>query len=74
VQNLRARRYSGVMDRVDGVAVGSAEGEVQFSGLGAGGWTEPEVGDAVGAGQANDEGIAVREAHHLAYPDRGEGT
>lgn len=30
VQNFRARRYSSVMDRVDGMAVGSAEGQVKF--------------------------------------------
>jgi hypothetical protein len=56
LRDLRARRHSGVVGRVDGVAVGSAEGQVQFPGLGAGGWTEPEVGNAIEAGQANDEG------------------
>jgi len=68
VQNPRARRYSGVVDRVDGVAVGSAEGQVQFPGLGAGGWTEPEVGDAVGARQADDEGITVRDSAKQLTP------
>jgi hypothetical protein len=41
VQNLRVRRHSGVGNRVDGMAVGSAEGQVQFPGLDADGWTEP---------------------------------
>ena len=33
MQNFRAGRHSGVVDRVDGMAVGSAEGQVKFSGL-----------------------------------------
>ena len=49
---------SGFVDRVDCVAVGGAESHVQFPGLGAGGWTVPEVGNAVGAGKTDDETIA----------------
>src|SRR5207244_21490 len=29
---------------------------------------------AVGAAQADHDGLAVREAHHLVHPDRAEGT
>ncbi len=48
VQHLRTRRHSSFVDRVDCVAVDSAEGQVQLPGLGAGGWSEPEIGEAVG--------------------------
>ena len=48
VQHLRASDQSGLVDRVNGAPVGGVEGQVQFPGLGAVGWTEPEVGEAVG--------------------------
>jgi len=35
------------VDRVNCVAVGRAEGQVQFPAIGTGGWTEPEAGDAI---------------------------
>jgi hypothetical protein len=74
VQHLGARRHGGVVHRVDGVAVGGAEGDVQLARLGTGGRGEPEVRGTVGAGQPDDEAVLQREAHHLAYPDRGEGA
>ncbi len=43
-------------------------------GLGAGGRAQPEHGNAVGAGQADEDGLAGREAHRLVHPDRGEGA
>ena len=74
VQHLRAGDPSGLVDRVNGAPVGGVEGQVQFPGLGAVGWTEPEVWEAVGPGQTDDEGVALRKAHHLAHPDRDEGA
>ncbi len=43
-------------------------------GLGAGGRAQPEHGNAVGASQADEDGLAGREAHRLVHPDRGEGA
>jgi hypothetical protein len=74
VQHLCPGRHGGLVYRVDRVPVGRAEGDVQFPGLVPGGRAQPEVGYAVGAGQADDEAVAVREAHRLAHPDRGEGA
>jgi uncharacterized membrane protein YgaE (UPF0421/DUF939 family) len=74
VQHLCPGRHGGLVHRVDRGPVGRAEGDVQFPGLVPGGRAQPEVGYAVGAGQADDEAVAVREAHRLAHPDRGEGA
>src|SRR5580704_16622720 len=73
VQHLYAGRHGGLVHRVDRGPVGRAEGDVQFPGLVPGGRAPPEVGYAVGTAQADDEAVAVREAHRLAHPDRGEG-
>ena len=47
------------MDRVNCVAVGRAEGQVQFPAIGTGGWTEPEAGDAI-VPETDDESTAAR--------------
>jgi hypothetical protein len=69
VQYLNSGCHGGLVHRVDRRPVGRAEGDVQFPGLVAGGRAQPEVGYAVGADQADDEAVAVREADRLA--DRG---
>jgi uncharacterized membrane protein YgaE (UPF0421/DUF939 family) len=74
VQHLCPGRHGGLVHRVDRGPVGRAEGDVQFPGLVPGRRAQPEVGYAVGAGQADDEAVAVGEAHRLAHPDRGEGA
>ena len=74
VQHFHPGRHGGVVHGVHRAPVGCLEGHVQFPGLGAGGRAEPEHGDAVGAGQADRDGLAVREAHRLAHPDRREGA
>src|ERR1035438_3369819 len=74
VQYFRPGRDGGVVHRIHGLAVGRAERHVQFPGLGSGGRPQPELGHAVRAGQADDDGVTVREAHRLAHPDRGEGA
>jgi len=74
VQHLHPGRHGGLVHRVDRGPVGRAEGDVQFPGLVPGGRAQPEVGYAVGTGQAHNEAVAVREAHRLAHPDRGEGA
>ena len=53
---------------------GRAKGEVQFPGLGGGAPVEPERGPAVGAAQAHDDAVPVREAHRFAHADRRKGT
>jgi hypothetical protein len=47
---------------------------VQLPSLVPGRRAQPEGGHAVGSGQADDQAVAVREAHRLAHPDRGEGA
>jgi uncharacterized membrane protein YgaE (UPF0421/DUF939 family) len=74
VQYLHPGRHGGLVHRVDRRPVGRAEGNMQFPGLVPGGRAQPEVGYAVGTGQADDEAVAVREAHRLAHPDPGEGA
>ena len=73
VQDLDPGRHGGRVHGVDRGPVGRAERNVQFPGLVPGGRAQPERGDAVRTGQADYEAIAVREAHHLAHPDRGKG-
>jgi uncharacterized membrane protein YgaE (UPF0421/DUF939 family) len=74
VQHLDTGRHRGLVHRVHRGAVGGLEGDVEFPGLGAGGRPEPEDRLAVGAAQADHDGLAVREAHHLVHPDRAEGA
>ncbi len=73
VQHFHPGRHGGIVHGVHRLPVGRPEGDVQFPGLGAGGRAQPEHGNAVGVGQADHDGFAVREAHRLAHPDRGEG-
>jgi hypothetical protein len=47
---------------------------MQFPGLRALGRAEPEIRRSLRAGQADDEGVADREAQRLADPDRREST
>src|SRR5581483_11185233 len=74
VQHLDSGRDGDLVHGVDRRAVGSLEGDVQFPGLGAGGRPQPENRLAVGAAQADHDGLPVREAHDLPYPDRAERT
>ena len=74
VQHFHPGRHGGLVYGIHRAAVGRPEGHVQFPGLGAGGRAQPEHGNAVGAGQADDDGLAGREAHRLVHPDRGEGA
>ena len=74
VQHLHPGRHRRLVHRVHRGAVGGLEGDVEFPGLGAGGRPEPEHRLAVGAAQADHDGLAVREAHDLAHPDRAEGA
>jgi enamine deaminase RidA (YjgF/YER057c/UK114 family) len=74
VQHLRPGCHRRLVHRVHRGAVGGLEGDVEFPGLGAGGRPEPEHRLAVGAAQADHDGLAVREAHHLVHPDRAEGA
>ncbi len=74
VQHLRPGCHGGLVHRVHRRAVGGLEGDVEFPGLGAGGRPQPEHRLAVGAAQADHDGLAVRVAHHLVHPDRGEGA
>lgn len=69
VQHLHACAHRGGVDGVDGGAVGSAKRHVELPGLVACGWAQPEVGDALGAGQADDDTSRHREAHHLVQAD-----
>src|SRR6516164_2052164 len=74
VQHFYPGRHGSLVHGVDGGPVGRPERDVQFPGLIAGGRTQPEVGDAVGTGQAHEHVVPDREAHGLAHPDRGEGA
>ena len=74
VQHLHPGRDGGLVHRVHRAPAGRPEGHVQLPGLGAGGRAQPEHGNAVGAGQADHDGLAGREAHRLVHPDRGEGA
>ncbi len=74
VQHFHPGRHGRLVHGVHRLPVGRPEGHVQFPGLGASGRAQPEHGNAVGAGQADHDGVAVREAHRLAHPDRGEGA
>ena len=74
VQHLCPGRHGGLVYRIHRAPVGRPEGHVQFPGLGAGGRAQPEHGNAVGAGQADEDGLADREAHRLVHPDRGESA
>ena len=49
-------------------------GTVDHRPAGLGRRAQPEHGNAVGAGQTHHDGLAVREAHRLVHPDRGEGA
>ena len=73
MQDLDPGRHRGLVHGVDRGPVGRAERNVQFPGLVPGGRAQPERGDAVRTGQADYEAVTVREAHHLAHPDRGKG-
>jgi uncharacterized membrane protein YgaE (UPF0421/DUF939 family) len=72
VQHLRSGRHGGRVHSVHCLSVGGPEGHVQLPGLGAAGRDQPEIGRAAGAGQADHEGPADREAHRLAHADGGE--
>jgi hypothetical protein len=74
VQHFHPGRHRRLVHRVHRGAVGGLEGDVEFPGLGASRRTQPEHRLAVSAAQADHDGLAVREAHDLAHPDRGEGA
>src|SRR5690348_8835837 len=74
VQHLDTGRHRRLVYRVHRGAVRGLEGDVEFPGLGAGGRAQPEHRLAVGAAEADHNGLAGREAHDLAHPDRGEGA
>jgi len=74
VQHLHPSRHGRLVHGVYRRAVRRPEGHVQFPGLGAVRRAQPEIRKVARAGQADRDGLTVREAHRLVHPDRGKGA